>query len=125
MQPVVRSKRCQACDDSIEILHRQCVRQDEGEKREPRRRAHRGQIAQVHRERAMADRIGRHEPSIEMNAFDNRVDAQNLDAVPLRFNDRGVVADSDEQPGRRGREVSLYAGNELALGEVGDGRHLA
>ena len=72
----------------------------------------------------MADCVRRHERAIEVHAVDERVDAQHFRAIPLRLDDRRIVADADEQPGRRGRELRLDARNQLAFTDVGD-RHFA
>ena len=41
---------------------------------------------------------GRDEGAIEMDALDQRVDGQHLDAIALRLDDRRIVADADQQP---------------------------
>ena len=38
---------------------------------------------------------------IEVDAFDERVDGQHLEPVPLRLDDRRIVADADEPASRR------------------------
>ena len=84
---------------------RQRRRQRQREQRQPRRRAHRRQVAQVDRQRAVADGVGRREAPIEVHAFDDRVDGEHLEAVPLGLDHRGIVADADDQPGGRRREA--------------------
>ena len=79
--------------------------QREREQRQPRRGAHRREVAQVDGERAVADRGRRHEAPIEVHAFDERVDGEHLEAVPLRLDDRGIVADADDEPGGRRRQL--------------------
>ena len=70
----------------------------------------------------MADRVGRHERAVEVDALDERVDGQHLDAIPLRLDHRRIVADADEQPvRRRRRRRPRMRAIELALGAVGNG----
>ena len=83
--------------------------QRQRQQRQARRGAHRRQVAQVDGERAMADGVGRREAAIEVHAFDDGVDGEDLELVALRLDDRGIVADADEQPGRRGRQARLDA----------------
>ena len=66
----------------------------------------------------MADRIGRHEGAGEMNALDQRVDAQHFHAVSLRLGHGGIVADAHQQPRRRREKMLLDSRDEIALGEV-------
>jgi hypothetical protein len=50
-----------------------------------------------------------------MDAFDDGVNGEHLDTVPFRLDDRGIVADADEQPWRRGRQELLNPRDQLAL----------
>ena len=118
---MLRREAREAGDDALEVFERKAGGQREGEEREARGRAHRGQIAQVDCERAMANCFRRDEGAIEVDAFDERVDAEDLDAVSLRLDHRGIVADADEQPVRRGRQMLLDAREERALVNVADG----
>jgi len=59
-----------------------------------------------------------------MDALDDRVDGQHLDAVALGLHHGGVIADADEQPVGRRRKTPLNASDELAFSEIGD-RHFA
>ena len=94
--------------------------QRERQQREARRGAHRRQVAQVDRERAMTDGRGRRERAIEVHAFDERVDAQHLEAIALRLDHRRIVADADQHPVGRRRQPCVNARDELALGEARD-----
>jgi hypothetical protein len=57
-----------------------------------------------------------------VHAFDERVHAQNVEAVPLRLDHGRIVADADRHPARRWRQAVLNAGDEFALGKVADDR---
>jgi hypothetical protein len=69
----------------------------------------------------MADGRWRGEAAIEVYSFDDCVDGHNLDLVSNRLDDSGIVADADEQPGRRWRQPRLDAADELLLGEFRNG----
>jgi hypothetical protein len=73
----------------------------------------------------MSDGAGRREPPVEVNALDDRVNAQDLDAIPLRFDDGRIVADADGDPIWRGRKSGLDMRNELRFGKLRDRCHLA
>src|SRR2546430_5866415 len=68
----------------------------------------------------MADRLGRNERAVDMHAVDNRIDAQDLDAIRFWFDDGGIVADADEEPVGGGGQALLNARDQIALGVVGD-----
>ena len=78
-------KRDQSVDDSIDDGHLQLVGQHEREQRRARRGAHRSEIAEIDRERPMPDRVRRHEPPIEMNAFNLCVGGQHVERAALRL----------------------------------------
>jgi len=69
----------------------------------------------------MANRFRRDEGPIEVHAFDERIDAQDLDAVSFRLDDRRIVADAHQQPVRRRRQLLLDARNQVALAQRPDG----
>ena len=69
----------------------------------------------------MADCLRRGERPIEVHALDNGVDREHFDAIALRLDDRGIVADADQNPGGRRKEPPLDAGDQLAFGLVRDG----
>src|SRR5262249_30719077 len=54
------------------------------------------------------------------NALDEGIDREHFDAIPLVFDDRRVITDADEHPGRGWREAGLNTSDELALGEGGN-----
>ena len=87
---------------ALEVGERAAPRQSQREEREARRRAHRGEVAEVHGERAEADRAGCTNAPIEVDAFDQRVGREHLEAVALRLDDRRIVADADDDPGGAG-----------------------
>ena len=66
---------------------------------------------------------GGDERAIEVNAFDERVDGEDLEPVALRLDDRRIVADADQRASRRcGRQLLLDAGDRArASVQVGDG----
>ena len=66
---------------------------------------------------------GGDERAIEVDALDERVDGQHLDAVALRLDDRRIVADADQQPGGRRRQVAAgCARSARARSRSRDGR---
>ena len=123
MQRVAPGERREAGDDRVEVGERERGRQRHREQREPRRGAHRREIAEVDRERAVTNRVGRDERAIEMNALDQRIDRQHLDPVALGLDHRRVVADPDQQPLGRGRQAFADARDELALSHASDRRY--
>jgi hypothetical protein len=66
----------------------------------------------------VTDSAGRRERAIEMHAFDERVHAQDVEAVPFGLDHGGIVADADSHPIRRWRQAVLNAGDEVALGQI-------
>jgi hypothetical protein len=107
--------------DRVKVRDRQIGRKRHRHQREPRRRAHRGEIAEVDREGAVADRVGRDEPAVEVDTFHQRIDGEDLDAVPLWFDHCRIVADADNQPVGCGGKTLRDPGDQFALGEVGNG----
>jgi hypothetical protein len=107
----------QSVHDCVNDSHLQLVGQDEREQRRPRCRTHRGKIADVDGERPVPDRIGRHKPPIEMNAFNLGIGGQHVERAALGPNHRRIVARPDEDPGRRG-EARGNAGNERVLADI-------
>ncbi len=112
-----RGKRDQPVDDAIDDLDVEAVRQHERQQRRARRRPHRGEIAEVHGQRAMPDGIRRHEPAIEVNSFNQCVGGQHVERAALGLNDRRVVTGTDEDP-RWHREPRGDAGDERVLADV-------
>src|SRR5690606_23669933 len=82
-----------------------------------RRRAHRGKVAQVHRKRAVAERVGG-DRVVEMHARDQRVDGDDGGAADSEH--RGVVPDA-EQHVRVGRRTVEIASDDLELAEAHPG----
>jgi hypothetical protein len=68
----------------------------------------------------MPDGCRRGEPPIEMDSFDDGVDGQDLDTIPLWFDNGGIVANANKKPGRGRLKPLLDAGDQLAFGEVGN-----
>ena len=50
----------------------------------------------------MPDGVRGRKAAIEVDAFDERIHAQHLEAVPYRLDDRRVVSNADRQPIGRG-----------------------
>ena len=67
----------------------------------------------------MSDRIGRHEPAIEMDAVHLRVGGQDVERASLRLDDGGIVAWTDDDP-RGHRDSRLDAGDERTFADVSD-----
>ena len=68
----------------------------------PRPRAHGRQVAEVHGQRAVADRPRRHEPRVEVHAVHERVGGHHVEGVANGCEDGRVVARAHDDP-RRGR----------------------
>ena len=96
------------------------ARQRQRQEREPRRRAHRREVAEVDGQRAVADGAGRRERAIEVHAVDQRIDAEDLQAVALRLDHRGIVADADQQPVGRRRAAARWMRAMSSLGQIGE-----
>jgi len=56
-----------------------------------------------------------------MDAFHHGVHAQHFETIPLRLDHRGIVANANEEPGGRRRQLLLDPGDQLAFREIGDG----
>ena len=85
----------------------ECRRQHERQKCDAWRSAHGRQIAQIDRERLVADVCRADERPIEVYAFDLTIGSDDFERVPLGLHDRRVVADShDHESGRRGEALA-------------------
>jgi len=87
----------------------------ERQQTQPRRRTHGRQVAEVDRERAVTDGVGRGERAIEVHALDKRVDTENIQPVSFRFYHRRVVSDADRHPVGWWRQTPFDPGDELPL----------
>ena len=92
------------------------VGQHQRQQRRARRGAHRREVAEVDRQRPVPDGIRRHEAPVEMHAFDLRVGREHLERAALGLDHGGVVAGTDDDPGRHG-EPRGDALDERALAE--------
>ena len=110
----------EAVDETVEHGGRQVGRQRQREQSRPRFRAHRGQVAEIHGQRPVADGVGRHERLIEVDAVHERIGREHLAAPPRRLHDGGVVARADVHP-RRDVEAASDALDERLLAEVSYG----
>ena len=63
--------------------------------------AHGRDVADVDGQRLVADVLKGGEAAVEVHALDQRVGRQHLERAALRLDDRGIVADADDQ-GRGG-----------------------
>jgi hypothetical protein len=61
------------------------------------------------------DRAGRRKALVEVDAFHDRIHAEDLEPVPLRLDNGRIVADADRQPAGRRLEAFSNALDELAL----------
>jgi hypothetical protein len=68
----------------------------------------------------MADGVGRHEGAIEMDAFDERIDGQDLGAIAFGLDHGRIVADADEQPVGRRRQVLPDARDQAGFAQIPD-----
>ena len=118
---MLAASRAETAHELVEIIERQCRAAARATAGQPRRGAHRREIAQVDRERAVTDGVGRREAAVEVHAVDQRVDGQHLEPVALRLHDRAIVADADHQPVGRWPQHGLDRGDEFGFGEVRDG----
>jgi hypothetical protein len=64
------------------------------------------------------------ETPVEVHTFDDGIHREDVEAIPLRLDHGRIVADAHGEPGGRGQQFLLNPGDQLALGEIGDG-HLA
>ena len=62
-------------------------------------RAHRRQVAEVDRERAMTDGGRGTDVEVEVDAFDQRVGRDDGETASIRLDDRGVVARPEHHAG--------------------------
>ncbi len=102
--PVAAATSQQAVEQPVDVGERQRRREDQRQQREPRRRAHGGDVADVDGERLVADVGGRREAAVEVHAFDERVGRQHLQRAAIDDRHGRIVADADDERGRRRRE---------------------
>jgi hypothetical protein len=67
----------------------------------------------------MSYRVGRHEPAIEVDAFDLRIRGQHFQRASHRFDRGSVVSRAHDNP-RGGRETLGNASDERALAAICD-----
>ena len=101
----------------------QGVWKDERQQHGARRRPHRGKVAQIDGERAVADRIRRHKPMVEVDALDLRVGREHVERTALRLDHRPIVTRPDDHPRGHG-QARGDARDELVLAKVGHRVHL-
>jgi len=85
-------------EQAIEIVNAESRRQRERQQGGTRLRTHRGKVAQVYGQRAMPDRVRRHEAAIEVDPFDLRIDCQDVVRTSRCGNHGGIIAGSDDDP---------------------------
>ena len=126
MLPPITATRCDpgerkhSVEHAVDDGHVERVGQHQRQKRGAGPRAHRRQVAQIDRERAVPDGVRRHEPMVEVHAFDLYIGREHFERSALGLDDSGIVARSDNDPVRR-RQPRRDASNEGALAEVGNG----
>ncbi len=76
-------QRGHAVDERVYARHGQGRRQHERQKRDARRRAHGREVAQIHRERLVADVCRADKRLIEVYAFDLAIGSENFERVPF------------------------------------------
>ena len=117
----MRRRQCeQAVDDRIHRGHGEITGQYKREQRRPRPRAHRRQVAQIHRERTVTDRLGGHERRIEVHAVNHGIGSEHVKRAALGLDHCRIVARADNDPGRHG-EARSNAGNERMLADLRNG----
>ena len=89
----------EAIEHSIDGGDLERIGKHERQQRRARSCAHRGEIAQVHGQGTMPDGIGWYETLVEMNALDLGIGREHLEGATFRFDDGGVVAWADDDPG--------------------------
>ena len=89
------------CTSSATHRASRVARQPEREQRDARFGAHRRDVAQVDVQRAVPDVGGRAERAREMHAVDLHVGRQHVHVVAPRHDHRGIVADAEQDVGRR------------------------
>ena len=72
----------EAVEQAVDVGDRQPVGEDQREQGQAGRAAHRGDVADVDRERLVADVGERGEPQVEVDALDERVGRQDLAVLP-------------------------------------------
>jgi hypothetical protein len=121
MKTMTGGKRRKTCHRLVELVDRPPLRQRHGQQGQPRSRTHCGEIAQVDRQGPMANRVWWHERPIEMHAFDETIDTQNLDPIPRRLHHRRIVTNPYEHPVGRGGKVRANALDERTLSQFAYG----
>ena len=108
---------------------RQIERKRQRQERKSWLGAHRGEVAEICRHGPVHDSCRRREAAIEVNAFDQGVDGQHLEAVALGRDHRGVIANRENEPVRWRGEPGGDACDEIAFAKLADlrgsHRHLA
>jgi hypothetical protein len=110
--------REQSIDDLLERCELERIGQRHREHRRSRARTHRSKVTQVDGKHAMSDGSGRHEPSIEVHAFDLRVRGDNLQRTTYRLDRGRVVSRTDNDPWRGG-QPRPDASDEIVLTAIG------
>ncbi len=105
-------------EQAIDVGEGEIRRQDERQQRIPRRGAHSGDIADVDGKSLVPDVGWGREAAVEMDAFDERIGRQDLQGAAIRCRDCGIVADADDDRGRRRRQSAANMLDESALADV-------
>jgi hypothetical protein len=110
-------EREQSSHDGVNETHLHVVGQYKRKQRGARRRTHRSEVAEVDGERPVPNRVRRHKPPIEMNAFNLCVGGQHVERAALGPNHCRIIAWTAEDPRRRG-EARGDARDERVLADL-------
>ena len=105
--PASSAIRREAVEEAVDVRDREPVREDQREQGQAGRGAHRGDVADVDRQRLVADVGERGEPQVEVDALDQGVGRQDVEFSPDAGRHGGVVADADlQRAGGSGKAVA-------------------
>ncbi len=107
-------------DQSVQLFEVEVPRQHQREQRVPRRTAHRGDVAHVDGQRLVPDVGGGGIAAVEMDALDERIGREDLERAAFRGRDGGIVADADDERGRRLGHPLPDARDDGAFAGLGD-----
>ncbi len=113
-------QRQHAVDQGVQVRYREGRREGEREQYLLRGGTHRREIAQADGKRLVSDVASRREGAVEVHPVDERVCGEDRQGAAFGLDDRSIIADPDDDTGRRGREHRLDACDEGTLTKVGD-----
>ena len=119
---VAPGQRRQAIHERFDVGHEPRAGQHQRQQRPSGRGGHRRQIAQVHRQRLVANVGGRGEGAGKMHPLDHRIGSHHQTLVPDGRQDRGIIARPDQHAGSGTREARQQTRQQGVFTEVSD-RH--